>query len=76
MLTKLIVVFISQYIHIANHYVVHLKVIQCWMSIIFQYNLKGAGRKNVTALVDKPVFFTLRLKLFLLVHVHKLRTMH
>ena len=29
MLTKLTVVIISEYIHISNHYVVHLKFIQC-----------------------------------------------
>lgn len=33
MLTKLTVVVISQYIPIPNHYVVHLKLIQCYMSM-------------------------------------------
>ena len=36
MLTKLIVEIISQYIHISSHYVVDLKLIQCYMSITSQ----------------------------------------
>ena len=36
MLTKLIVVIISQCIHTSNHYVVHLGLIQCYMLIISQ----------------------------------------
>ena len=39
-LTNLIVVIISQYIHISNHYVVHLKLTQCYMSIISQWSCK------------------------------------
>ena len=40
MLTKLIAVIISQCIHTSNHYVVHLGLIQCYMSIITQKNWK------------------------------------
>ena len=36
MLTKLTVVIISQYIHISSHYVVYLKLIQYYMSVIAQ----------------------------------------
>lgn len=35
MLTKLVAVG-SQYAHIWNHYVIHLELIQCSMSIIFK----------------------------------------
>ena len=34
MLTRFVVVIILQYIHISNHYVVHLKLIQRYMSIV------------------------------------------
>ena len=37
MLPRFIVVIISQYIHILNHYVVHLKLINCCMSIVSQF---------------------------------------
>ena len=33
MLTRLIVVIIFQYIQILNHYVVYLKLIECYISI-------------------------------------------
>ena len=36
MLTRFIVVIISQYIQMLNNYVVYLKQIQCCMSIFFQ----------------------------------------
>ena len=39
MLTRLTVVFISQYIQILNHYAVHLRLI-CCMLIILKKNLK------------------------------------
>lgn len=42
--TRLTVVTILQYMHILNHYVVHLKLTPCSMSIIFQ--LKGGGKKR------------------------------
>ena len=38
MLTKLTVVIIWQYIHLPNHYVVHLGLIQCYLSLISQEN--------------------------------------
>lgn len=41
-LTILILIIISQYIHIANHYVVHLKLIQRYVSI----NLDKTREKN------------------------------
>lgn len=41
-LTILILIIISQYIHIANHYVVHLKLIQHYVSI----NLDKTRKKN------------------------------
>lgn len=34
MLTRLLVAIISEYTHTPNHRVVHLKLIQCYMSII------------------------------------------
>lgn len=34
MVTKLTVVIISQYIHVSNHCVVHLKLIQCYVTYI------------------------------------------
>ena len=37
MLTKLVVVIISQYIHIFNHQAVYLKLIQCYISIVPQF---------------------------------------
>lgn len=40
MLTKLIVVIILQYICISNNYVVHLGLIQCDMSTMYQQNEK------------------------------------
>ena len=36
MLTRLIVAIISQYIQKSNYYVVHLKLISCYVSIISQ----------------------------------------
>lgn len=33
---NLIVVRISQYIRISNHYILHLKLTQCYMPILFQ----------------------------------------
>ena len=36
MLTKLNVTIVSQYIHTSNHNVVHLILIQCYMSIMSQ----------------------------------------
>lgn len=41
MLTKFIVVVISQYIHIPNYYVIYLKHIQC----ICQLHLNNTGKK-------------------------------
>ena len=50
MLTKLIVIIISQYMHISNHYAVYLKLIQCYMSSIFSIKLEkiklGTGQKK------------------------------
>ena len=37
-LTNLTVLIILQYIHISNHNIVHLKLTQCFMSIISQGN--------------------------------------
>ena len=39
--TRVTVVVILQYIHISNHYVVHLKLIYCYMSIMSQYQIKS-----------------------------------
>jgi len=36
MLTRLIAVIISQFIHILNHYAIDLKLIYYYMSVIFQ----------------------------------------
>ena len=35
-LTRPILVIILWFIQISNHYVVHLRLIQCYMSILFQ----------------------------------------
>ena len=40
MLTRFLVVTMSQYIHISNYYVVHLKRIWCYMSIIPRFETK------------------------------------
>ena len=45
MLPKLIVAVISQHIQISNHYVGHLKLIQCYMSIITQLEQKEKKEK-------------------------------
>ena len=49
MLTRLTVVIISKYIQILNHYVVHLKLIKCYTSMISQKEREGGreeGRKE------------------------------
>lgn len=46
MLTKLPVVIILQYIYIPNQYVVYLKLIQCCISFIYQYNWKKIKLNN------------------------------
>ena len=43
-LTKLTLVLILQYVHTSNLYVVHLKLIQCYMSIIAQFKTKKKCR--------------------------------
>ena len=40
MLARLIVAIFLKYIQISNHYVVYLKLMQCYMSIIPQQKLK------------------------------------
>ena len=40
MLARVIVVMILQYIHILNYYVIHLKLIDCYISIMSQYQIK------------------------------------
>ena len=45
-LTELTVIIISQYIHISNHYVVYFKLIQCYMSIIYEWNWRKAIKVN------------------------------
>lgn len=48
MLIRLIVVIILQYIQISNHYDVHWKLIQSYMSITSQFfkKIKGGGIKE------------------------------
>ena len=48
MLIKLSVVIISQYIHMSNHYVVYLKLIQCYMSMTSRYNCGGGGKTRIS----------------------------
>ena len=48
MMTKLIVEVLSQYIHMSNHYVVLLKLIQCYMSIISQAGKKYPKKRIIT----------------------------
>lgn len=43
MLTKLIVLIISQYIHVLNLYIVHLKLIYCYILITSE---KTGGKKT------------------------------
>lgn len=40
---KFIVIIISQYTHMYNHYVVHINLTECYMSII---SLKLGGKKR------------------------------
>ena len=54
MLTKLTVVITSQYIHILNHYVVYLKLIQCYLSSLSQQNWENHS-------TDLRVLFFVRL---------------
>ena len=44
----------SQYIHISNHYAVHIKLMQCYMSVISQKNWKKCSRnfKNQLKIVN------------------------
>ena len=46
MLTRLIVVIILQYIQILNHYIVHLKVTQYYMSVISQFKKREKNISN------------------------------
>ena len=46
MLTKHILVIVLQHIQISYHDVVHLKLIQCYMSITSQYNQAKRGISN------------------------------
>ena len=41
MLTNLIVVLISPYIHVSNHYTVQLKFTPCYLSVISQSSWRG-----------------------------------
>ena len=45
MLTRLILVIVSQFIHTSNH-VVYLKIIQCYMSIISQSQKKKEKKEK------------------------------
>lgn len=49
MLTNLTVIIISQYIHTTNHYLVGLKLMQCYISTISQLNCKKIKTKNPKA---------------------------
>ena len=57
MWTTFIVAVISQYKHMSNHYVVYLKLIQCYMSIIYQLGKKSKvfswKRKKVCGGVER-----------------------
>ena len=56
MQTKLTVVIILQYIHISNHYVVYLKLIQCYMSVISPQE-KGKSAKSLKSMEDWESLF-------------------
>lgn len=51
-LPNLITVVISQYICISNHYTVHLKLTQCYMSIISVKLEKNRSRQMYVSVVD------------------------
>lgn len=60
MLTKFMLVIILQYVHIANHYVVHPKLIQCSMlSILSQFqkrkNCSHHDRGRIKVTVESSV---------------------
>ena len=56
MSTKLILVIISQYIHISNYCVIHLKLIQCYMSVISKYrNSKMERKAKVHMFYNEPL---------------------
>lgn len=51
MLTNLIVVLISPYIHVSNHYTVQLKFTPCYLSVISQSSWRG--KKPITKIIHK-----------------------
>ena len=46
MLTELTVVIFSQYIHVSYHYVIHLKLIRCYISITYSSIKKTISNKT------------------------------
>ena len=57
-------VIVLQYIHILNHYVVHVKQIKCYMSILWQQKCKGIKRKLIKRLVVLRDVFDLTCDIF------------
>ena len=54
---SLAVLIISQYVHVSNHHIAHLKLTQCCMSVIFM----KLGKKEVIGIaiiINVPLFRT------------------
>lgn len=54
MLTKFIVVIISHYMHVSNHYVVLFKLIQCYSQPQLSKIGEGGSKENTEAITLYP----------------------